>query len=136
MSSQSSTMTAFQKFERNLHYHDYTQIPEENWWPTNTTIYQPIPILPNSPNDERQPSRPCNIHLRCLIIQEKKKDFSQLNNRDQTLIMKIFIKENQHLMTRKTLLKPITSSSTIQLYKPIKVIQFNATKNQKSFNNY
>jgi hypothetical protein len=70
MSSQNSTLTAFQKFERNLHYHDCTQIPEENWWPTNATTYQPLPQLPNPPNDDRRPTRPCNIHLRCLIIQE------------------------------------------------------------------
>jgi hypothetical protein len=92
-------MTAFQKFERNLHFQDCTQIPEENWWPTNATTYQPIPQLPNPPTDDRRPTRPCNIHLRCLIIQEKKKDFAQLSHRDQTLIMKIFIEENQHLMT-------------------------------------
>ncbi len=116
MSSQNLTMTAFQKFERNL--------PEENWWLTNATTYQPVPRLPNPPKDDLRPSRPCNIHLRCHIIQEKKKDFAQLNHRDHTLIMKIFIEENQHLMTRKTLLKSIPSSSTTQLYEPIEVIQF------------
>jgi hypothetical protein len=128
MSSQNSTLTAFQKFERNLHYHDCTQIPEENWWPTNATTYQPSPQLPNPPTDDRRPTRPCNIHLRCLIIQEKKKDFAQLNHRDQTLIMKIFIEEHQHLMTRKTLLKPITTSSTTQLYEPIEVLHFKMQK--------
>ena len=121
-------MTAFQKFERNLHYHDCTQIPEENWWPTNATTYQPLPQLPNPPTDDRRPTRPCNIHLRCLIIQEKKKDFAQLSHRDQTLLMKIFIEENQQLMSRKTLLKPITSSSTTQLYEPIEVLHFQMQK--------
>jgi hypothetical protein len=128
MSSHNSKVTAFQKFERNLHYHACTQIPEENWWPSNATAYQPIPTLPNPPNDDRQPIRPCNIHLRCLLIQEQQKDFSQLNPRDQTLTMKIFFEEHSHLMTRKTLFKPITSSSSVQLFEPIEVIHFQMQK--------
>ena len=58
----------------------------------------------------------------------KEKDFAQLSHRDQTLLMKIFIEENQHLMARKTLLKPITSSSTTQLYEPIEVLHFKMQK--------
>ena len=58
----------------------------------------------------------------------KEKDFAQLSHRDQTLIMKIFIEENQHLMSRKTLMKPITSSSTTQLYEPIEVLHLQMQK--------
>jgi len=42
--------------------------------------------------------------------------------------MKIFIEENNHLMTRKTLFKPITSTSQVQLFEPIKVINFQMQK--------
>ena len=119
-------MTAYQIFET-LTTHDCIYQPENEWWPTKAEAFKPIPTMPPPPPDPQtthRTSRPCNINLKLLSIEERNLPFQQETFPSQLIIMKHYIENHHEKMSHKTMFRPITSPSTSQLFEQVQTIYF------------